>query len=295
MSKKVDSSVFGELKINSESGFWGNDAIAQMLLGVHTLLGDSSQTLPQNKSIGYIGPGTGLGGGFCVINSDKTISIITDGHIFDIILSSGSEKKEVSFKIAQETISIAFPDNPTSAETLFSGNAISFLLTQINEQMVALHHPPFFNDRYPKDAFDLPEASVVSDLLSISAPSESEKKLVTIAHSIAVFEGTILANLISHIYLGDIRKIDSPNAWSKADKERVRCTTTFLIGGSVGSDAKLGSIICDTASSILATLYPTTLFTFHQCSSNKFAGSYGAFHFIPPAELRRELAKISVP
>jgi len=58
-----------------------NDARAQMA-GAYRLMED---TLKGVTAIGYIGPGTGLGGGFAKIDSHG-LHPVTDGHIFDIYL-----------------------------------------------------------------------------------------------------------------------------------------------------------------------------------------------------------------
>lgn len=86
-----------------------NDATAQMA-GGYALLRD---TLPGVCSIGYIGPGTGLGGGFARID-DAGIHPVTDGHVFDIFLSRlGRERKISKFNIPEYAI----------AEDLLSGRA----------------------------------------------------------------------------------------------------------------------------------------------------------------------------
>lgn len=55
-----------------------NDAQAQCLGGIH-------QLQLTDTAVGYIGPGTGLGGAFCDL-SDGTPQLRTDGHIFDIAI-----------------------------------------------------------------------------------------------------------------------------------------------------------------------------------------------------------------
>ena len=62
-----------------------NDAVAQMAAGVGFLLRDSVQrSLLLGQKIGYIGPGTGLGGGFGQIDDNGHLTVYTDGHIYDI-------------------------------------------------------------------------------------------------------------------------------------------------------------------------------------------------------------------
>jgi len=59
-----------------------NDALAQLCGGLMSIGIDSFVC----QIVGYIGPGTGLGGGFVAIDSPQKIRFIGDGHIFDILL-----------------------------------------------------------------------------------------------------------------------------------------------------------------------------------------------------------------
>ena len=68
-----------------------NDAVAQMVGGINLITNKSNLLI--NKKICYIGPGTGLGGGFCEVNSKQIIKTKTDGHIFDLkILDSNNQQ-----------------------------------------------------------------------------------------------------------------------------------------------------------------------------------------------------------
>ncbi len=57
-----------------------NDALAQLAGGIL----DFGLSMP--SVVGYIGPGTGLGGGCAQIQSDSRLKFLTDGHFFDIML-----------------------------------------------------------------------------------------------------------------------------------------------------------------------------------------------------------------
>ena len=57
-----------------------NDALAQLCGGIVTL------KLTAPMIVGYIGPGTGLGGGFATIQDNNPLQFETDGHIFDIMI-----------------------------------------------------------------------------------------------------------------------------------------------------------------------------------------------------------------
>ncbi len=73
---------------------WGiiikNDALAQMAGGLYVLLKKKMhRPFLLNQKIGYIGPGTGLGGGFGETDSKGNLHFRTDGHICDMLLSNG--------------------------------------------------------------------------------------------------------------------------------------------------------------------------------------------------------------
>ncbi|NBV42793.1 hypothetical protein EBR96_08525, partial [bacterium] len=64
-----------------------NDALAQL---AGAIVESGYLRTKEPPLIGYIGPGTGLGGGFAKI-SDGKINFFTDGHIFDIMLDREPE------------------------------------------------------------------------------------------------------------------------------------------------------------------------------------------------------------
>ena len=85
-----------------------NDATAQMA-GGYALL---HNTLAGVDRIGYIGPGTGLGGGFSKVDEtgiNTGLQPVTDGHIFDILLPQrrGGSKgvRPASLRIAEDLLS----------------------------------------------------------------------------------------------------------------------------------------------------------------------------------------------
>jgi len=63
-----------------------NDAIAQMAGAVQLLHPTTPKLL--GEKVAYIGPGTGLGGGFGQVLESGAMTIHTDGHIYDISLDT---------------------------------------------------------------------------------------------------------------------------------------------------------------------------------------------------------------
>jgi len=62
-----------------------NDAIAQFRGGVLQLLeGTETQSQILGQKLAYIGPGTGLGGGFGEVDAEGKLTVYSDGHIHDL-------------------------------------------------------------------------------------------------------------------------------------------------------------------------------------------------------------------
>ncbi len=70
-----------------------NDAIAQFSSGLHGMMQDEKiKKMFLNQKLAYIGPGTGLGGGFCEIDKDGYSHFYTDGHIYDVLIKDCNNK-----------------------------------------------------------------------------------------------------------------------------------------------------------------------------------------------------------
>ncbi|MBF0208583.1 MAG: ROK family protein, partial [Oligoflexia bacterium] len=76
-----------------------NDALAQMSFGISELIKDQHyRQLLNGKKVAYIGPGTGLGGGFAKVtippppsSPHPIFDFFTDGHIGDIIMGKKAD------------------------------------------------------------------------------------------------------------------------------------------------------------------------------------------------------------
>lgn len=86
-----------------------NDAIAQFSAGLSEMLKDQNlKTQFLGQKLAYIGPGTGLGGGFCKIDLNGSAEFFTDGHIYDCLIQDQNGNFE-------------------GAEDIFSGRAFEAL------------------------------------------------------------------------------------------------------------------------------------------------------------------------
>lgn len=61
-----------------------NDALSQMSAGLSQLMAcETSRASLLGQKVAYIGPGTGLGGGFCTVDDAGRVEFFSDGHIID--------------------------------------------------------------------------------------------------------------------------------------------------------------------------------------------------------------------
>ncbi len=152
-----------------------NDAIAQMKGGLTQL---KEGAVPGKW--GYVGPGTGLGGGFATVQAHGDIEVYTDGHIYDIALQNSQGRWQ-------------------SAEDLISGRAF-FEKTGVLAQDAPLDHPY---------------------ILEMAG---------------------YLEQLLEKLFEGHIQKISADNNWSEPECARVKGTTHFLMGGSLGSNTPFSAM-----------------------------------------------------
>lgn len=193
-----------------------NDAVSQMRYGLDALLRDATAR-PRllGETVVYLGPGTGMGGGVARVSAAGDVTPITDGHFFDLQLP-------------------AYGDGTLTAEELFTGPAIA---------------------RRIGHAIEPPTAEQLNRVLEDAHAPAAQRSL---AERLADQAGEVLAMIIETIHAGTITKVrlehrqdgtiarhvDEPDrAWPSADRDAVRGTTRFLLGGSVGISKALGGRI----------------------------------------------------
>ncbi len=116
-----------------------NDAVAQMRYALELLLRNEKTTEGlRGQRICYLGPGTGLGGGFAKIRSDGPVDIRTDGHVFDIVVEpsgvtlpveGGGHRMEIHrLGTAEELVSDFDPNSVNCPLALSNQLKFSFLV-----------------------------------------------------------------------------------------------------------------------------------------------------------------------
>lgn len=92
----LENHLFKDLLPSPLKPVFRNDALDQL----EGALVQRADVQTDSDLVGYIGPGTGLGGGFCTFKNG-TPSMITDGHIFDILIpSADGQIEEAEWRIA---------------------------------------------------------------------------------------------------------------------------------------------------------------------------------------------------
>jgi hypothetical protein len=106
-----------------------NDAIAQFSAGLSSLMQDADfRSKFLGQKLAYIGPGTGLGGGFCEVDQQGAAQYYTDGHIYDLQICDAANTSQ-------------------KAEDLFSGRAFTTITgktpkeVNTNPQLLAQFEP----------------------------------------------------------------------------------------------------------------------------------------------------------
>ncbi|MBI3009480.1 MAG: ROK family protein [Candidatus Omnitrophica bacterium] len=203
--------------------FVENDAVSQMRFGLDILLRDPAvRPSLLGQTIVYLGIGTGLGAGVSQVQANGKITVVTDGHLFDMCVPGYGQGDKI-------------------AEELLTGPAIAGRIKEANLSLSAPINPP------------TPER--ISTLITDATALPQHQQ---VAHQIAEMEGDILAAIIEAIHAGEIKKVrlepqpggpflrhlDEPDrAWSFTDRLIVKGASRFILGGSVGSNSILGAAI----------------------------------------------------
>ena len=89
--------------------------------------------------------------------------------------------------------------------------------------------------------------------------------------------GRSLGHIIQQIYLGDIQKNEQRQAWSQADKDAVAGTRHVLLGGSIGTQDPVATIIQESAAQYLQNV--ELPIRFFRVSDPDHAAILGAYYY----------------
>ncbi len=290
-----------------------NDAIAQMGFGLKALFESGKAGELRGRKVCYVGPGTGLGGGFCQVRDDLSLDIYTDGHIYDIMLPGFDGRVHMKFKCDGAVYEARLPYERAKAEDLLSGRAVRQLACAMDRELLLGGVKPLFlplalgrwpvpvseasalldhdNEKSPLDARFLREGVLEAD----GSKADVERARPQ-ARQIFEFEGGMLGRLVECVYNGSVSKYSHEAQWPGRDRRLVSGTVDYVIGGSVGTRGAGGAIIRAKATEYLDGSVPGVGFNFHPIDPGVVdtanAGALGTYMFADRALVLDELARL---
>lgn len=273
-----------------------NDAVAQMGAGLYNLLKKpgAAEKL-RGQRVCYVGPGTGLGGGFCKVGEDLLLEYYTDGHIYDMLIPGYTGNITYEFTLSGELHTINL--DVRFAEDVLSGRATRQIACAIDRYLIGRGIQPLFLPLVDDvEGMSEPEKKMVLDHQNNKSPVSAElinkkifgrKKLggkksraYSTAKEIAVFQGQMLGRLIECIHKGNIKKSTKNAQWPKEDVKRVAGTKNYLIGGNLGTKGEMGRIIRKEAFKYLKSRFRETEFNLFVLRESESMGAYGIAVFL---------------
>jgi hypothetical protein len=213
-----------------------NDAIVQMLgLLIHT---DIDMQIKVGEVAGYIGPGTGLGGGFAVKEAPGVYHSHTDGHINHILLKLNPED-ELLIREIEKKQRESFPgrDGMFTAEGILCGPGLELLC-----------------------GLGTDEARKLDEDSALREKHLTEIKLA----------GRVMGKLVKTLYNGEFEKLNPADTWPVEDQYLASKARTYLFAGGIGNSKYLGEIILSAAKAELKNAGIEDI-NFIQCGANPAA------------------------
>lgn len=215
-----------------------NDASAQQMGIVEALLKQEGASRFKDSTVGYIGLGTGLGGGFMTVDRQGNTASITDGHLSDVMIklsdSDAATVKETNTLLEELIVDKCKKgDEITPDDTSFTLNAEGNRIKGDDILSAkAVNRFTGFPPRYFNDAPGI--ISTYADRLGV------------IPHSIA--------QLIKQVRDKDITKQHDYQNWSDADKEAASKTSVWVLSGGMMENSVLGPFIMNQTEASLKQL-----------------------------------------
>lgn len=278
--------------------FVDNDAIAQMSYALQRFLQDAKTArILKGAKVAYLGPGTGLGGGFAEIGPEGKVGIFSDGHVYDLqIVKDGVNHTRDAvlsgIPVDGRPLTVRMPAE--KLEDVLSGKAVQRICEAVDRALEAAGRRPLFApvlaeaqaDGYSGDS--LGAKLINTALFGAKRRTAVVRRAQPAAAWIAGFEGRMLGLAMERIHRGDIVKLAPDAQWPRADQERARGTAVFVIGGTMGTQGAMGEIIRLKALEHLESAVPGVgFFLLPITFGSKTSGLIGAAKFIDPDELKR--------
>ncbi|MCD8570137.1 MAG: hypothetical protein LRY76_01120 [Alphaproteobacteria bacterium] len=197
-----------------------NDAVAQHVGITRNLLVDPLfQKKLGGQTIGYIAPGTGLGGSFLQIGQDLSVKVITDGHIQDMLVPLKGDGLALI-----EAYNVDHPDSAI----------------------------PFYKEGHFIRSEDILSGMGLARLTGVDAQKLDSEAACRNHISVLLAMAQVMAAVIRGIRTGDFDKKYVDQNWSDEDKNLVKDTRIFILSGGVFQNNSLRQIIVEEAKKQLA-------------------------------------------
>jgi hypothetical protein len=192
-----------------------NDAVVQHIGLLRGALEAPTGKLLREKTIGYIGIGTGLGGSFAFVNKDGHIKPITDGHVHDMMITlPEKELKIINDYLQKNSKPLIIPKIISGVPKVMAGNICSGIAI---ENMTGISP------------------------IKLETDENERKKYEPIIDIVGMAIATVIANIRS----GDFTKAEPTQNWPDTDKALVKDVKQYLIGGGIGQSPNLGNLLIE--------------------------------------------------
>lgn len=204
-----------------------NDGVmAQMGMITESLNNPATAAQVLDKTVGYIGPGTGLGGSFAVVGKDGSVEAITDGHITDMMVQFPDHLIE-KLKAANERI---LANNPNAAEN----EKIYIKGTRVKAEDV------LSGENGMEKFTGLKAKDIEND------PALADVKAETID-----LLGEMMARVIISIKQGDMVKQNPDQQWPQTDIDAVKATSAFYYYDGGATRGEFAGAVIEKAKAVL--------------------------------------------
>ena len=164
-----------------------NDALAQLAGGIL----DFKISVP--TVVGYLGPGTGLGGGCAQIQPNSRLKFLTDGHFFDVMLPRDSKdtwsppgatvmsEDVISGRRFYEITGVSVLDCTQSPDLMTQHAPVIAVFGRYLGQLIATIQSGSFNKKYPDTQWSTYDLATVAEINTWIIGGSLGKLLVPIA------------------------------------------------------------------------------------------------------------------
>jgi len=275
--------------------FWDNDAVVQgrHLIGELLRVPESADKV-EGHAVVCINPGTGVGGCVAEVLADGAVEVFTDSHVSELLLhpvelardlgplrtavrsSADASVVEVEIRVGGEE-SLERMQSPVGkqAEDFLSGTGLAMIAAGL-ERCADRVLPS-------RTLFGAIDSAIDGAMLSTLIADGGDTTVTRAARFVGDLGGVALARLLEVLHDGAAVKSARFPDWSRAELDRLRGVSVFVLGGGI-TKTPLGQRMIAGARSRHPEWTDLRIFEMDEVADD--AGVLGAFSLIP-ADLRR--------